>query len=820
MRTRFLRITLLASISVIAALPIRGASAQLLDEIVVTARRIEENLMQVPIAISAMTADAIEERGVKNIIELAGFTPGLFAYIGTVGNGHEDRGNRRMAFRGLSTASQAASVFIDGAPYAGSAEPFVGDVARVEVLKGPQAVYFGRSTYSGAVNYVTKDPTAEFTGRATAEFYTFGGVDGSLSVSGPIIADRLGARVNVRKYHFGGQYRNGINTGEMLGEQDTEAATVSLVATPTDNLKIHIYYSYTKDDDGPPTAAAIKVAGTAPILSCQLGGTGGAYWCGALPNVTALDPRNISVQSTIDAFMQRELFGNARNYPIPFPVSWTDHFGLKRIAHNAHLRLDYETADGWELSSLLSLDHTKSQNLYDQQQRDIGFLPNPLYPATPAALAAACNAGSALCFTMPQNRYFLMNQGVQNDASAEVRVLSPQEARLRGTIGANLYSNLIPGGSNFGTQQTGRSTQAKTKSFVETPAVFAGVYFDITDQFTLNTEARYQWDYIVQRQLFPTYGTRFASTFPSFSPRVTLDYKFDQDAMAYATWSRGYRPGGFNTALQGLTARDLAALSTLGTNLTFAQERLDNYEIGHKGTWLNNRLRTMVAAYYMTWRNGQVSNTQSFINAAGTNQAIGVTANLGSVNLKGIEVETTAAFMEGLTVDATFDLEIAKYLKYVLTPDGLKIRNSTVVTGNQLEQVPKWSWSISPQYKAHLASDWDWLVRFDYRHTSRRFTDATNVAWMPPRDVFDGHLGFIDDQKGFKLEFYAKNMFDDKNFVDAIRGNDLVYSPSTACPPCYTAANPPGLVGGAVLNEIRLGLPSKRTFGVKGAYNF
>ncbi len=831
MRHYFMQTTLLASMAITAVVPITTAYAQGsgLEEIVVTARRVEENLMQVPIAITAMTADSIDDRGLKSIIDLAGFTPGLFAYLGTVGNGHQDRGNRRLAFRGLSTASQAASVFIDGAPYAGSGEPFVGDVERVEVLKGPQSVYFGRSTYSGAVNYVTKTPTDHFTGRLTADFYSYGGYDGSLALSGPLIADKLGVRANIRKYHFGGQYRNGINTGERLGEQDTNAASLSFLVTPTDALKVQIYYSYTKDEDGPPPAAAIKIGtfGTSPVLNCQLGGTGGPYYCGQLPQANAMDPREISVQSTIDAYMQSELFGNARRYPVPFPVSWIDHFGIKRIAHNFHARIDYETEGQWNISSIFSYDRTKQQNLYDQQQRDIGYLPNPLRPATPGALAAACaaapgTAANALCFTPPQNRYFLMNQSQQKDASLEVRVSSPAANRLRGTVGANIFTNLQPGGSNFGNQQSGRSTQSQSKNSVVTPAVFGGIYYDFTDALTVNLEARYQWDHIVQRQLFPTLGTRFADTFKSFSPRATVNYKITPDSMAYATFARGYRPGGFNTALQGLPAVDLAKLSTLGTNLTYAQEKLDNFEIGHKGTWLDNHLRTTVAAYYMPWRLGQVSNSQSIINAAGTNQAISVISNVGAVDLKGIELEANVALMEGLTIDGTVDYEVARYKAYVFTPDGLKIRNSTVVTGNQLDQVPQWTASLSPQYTGHLIGDWGFTTRLDYRYNSKRYIDPTNVAWIRGRHMFDYHFVANHEQSGFSIDFYVKNLFNDRTFTDAIKGNDLVYSQAAgvACPPCYTAANPAGLAGGAVLNEIRLGLPSKRTFGLKGTYNF
>jgi iron complex outermembrane receptor protein len=802
----------------------QGAPA--LEEITVTARRREESLMQVPIAVSALTAAAIEDRGAKTIIELAEFTPGLFSQVG--GNGRVDRSTRRLTFRGLSTVPGAgatsSAVFLDGVPYAGNGAPDVTDVERVEVLKGPQSVYFGRSTFSGAVNYVTKQPTERFSGRISGEAYSYGGLDGSVSLSGPLVKDRLGVRVNGRRYHFDGQYNNGGPTGkDTLGKQDTTSASISLLATPTDGLKIAAFYSFTRDEDGAPPTATLKVAGIGPLLTCNLGGTGGPWWCGELPTLKDIDKRNISVYDTMDAFTRRELLDNVRGYPVPFDSHWLDHWGIKREIHNAHLRADLETGGGWTISGIASYDYTKYATIVDQEYRDATNIPNPFYPATPAALAAACAAPAGTpanqpCFTQPFHQLTLLQQSLTTDWSLEGRVATPQERRLRGTVGASLFSALQPGGSNFGFQAAGRLTQASTKNTTLTPAVFGGVYFDVTDQLTLNAEGRYQWDRIGQQQLFPVFTQRLKDTFKSFSPRVTVDYKIGPDSLAYATWSRGFRQGGFNSSILGLAPSILAQLSTLGTNLTFRQERLDNFEIGHKGTWWDKRLRTTIAAYYMQWRDGQVSNTQFFTRPDGSTGSATVTENRGRVNLKGVEIEADLAVTEQLTVAATLDWETTTVQDYVFSPDGLKIRNSTNVNGNRLEQAPDWSWTISPSYTDHLTGDWDWFARIDYKHRGKVFFDATNVGWLAARDLFNLRAGVSD--KRIRIEVYVNNLFNDKKLTEAVRGNDTVYGASTACPPCFTAALPVTTRGGSVLNELRIGLPVKRTFGIKASYQF
>ena len=282
------------------------------------------SLMQVPIAVSALTSEALESRGLKSIQEISEYTPGLFSQV--QGNGRVDRASRRLTFRGLSV--NVGATFINGAPYSGTGAPDPTDVERVEVLKGPQSVYFGRSTFSGAVNYVTKEPSTEkFSGKVTGEIYSYNSIDASANVTGPIVSDKLGFRANVRRFHTDGQYKNGgtAHPGGKLGEQDTTSFSVALLATPTDKLKIHAFYAFTKDEDGTPVEASIKPAGLSALFNCQLGGTGGPWYCGELPKLDAIDKRNISVYDVMDPLMMRELIENVRGY-LSYSHNSRDHW--------------------------------------------------------------------------------------------------------------------------------------------------------------------------------------------------------------------------------------------------------------------------------------------------------------------------------------------------------------------------------------------------------------------------------------------------------------------------------------------------------------
>ena len=293
--------------------------------------------------------------------------------------------------------------------------------------------------------------------------------------------------------------------------------------------------------------------GNGPVLNCQLGGTGGAYWCGALPDLDELDPADISIGNHMDDTNYRELVLNAQGYPRDFPSTRED-WGVWIDMHNAHVRADLDFADGWSLGSIVSYSYSKQSYYSDRQHRDMAHIPNPFYPATPAALADACRRNLSTCYAPPTIRYSNASGSTSKDFTVESRLTSPQDRRIRGTVGTSLFTRLLPGGHNYGVTVQGRYANAKTKSTVYTPAVFAGIYADVTQDLKVSLEGRYQWDRIGQQQLFPTASPILKDTFKSFAPRVSVDYQVTDSQMAYATFSRGFSPGGFNTALVGLTA--------------------------------------------------------------------------------------------------------------------------------------------------------------------------------------------------------------------------------------------------------------------------
>ncbi len=776
-------------------------SAQQLEEIVVTARKREESLMEVPMSITAVSATNLEAAGIKEVRDIAQYTPGMWVQYALGGPST----SRALTFRGLSV-SNGGQLFIDGAPYVGQADPDLGALERVEVLLGPQSAYFGRSTFTGALNYVTKNPSMDgFKGKVGVEIGSYGRNDESISLEGPIVADKLAVRLTARHYSMDGQWRNNSDPAAPVGDVKKNSVMAIAVFTPNDSLKFKAMLNWTADEGGMPPAIGFKGFNyngaqggqfASRQLSCNLGGTFGPYWCGALPQADNLQslqlPGTADILSWYNSFnptIKDILIENSRKaFPPLFDPHWNQRFGYRQLNQGVHLNTEYTTASGWQFSAVTALHYTKAQNNSQTNFRDSTGVPN----TSPTRI-------------LPWIGYYFLTQSENYDASQELRVTSPQDRALRFTAGGNYLNARSPGNLNVSIQPAGLGISGTiTRSVIKTPAVFGGVYYDITPELTLGAEARYQWDNIASTAKFPVPAPAAAGTlqaqFKSFSPRVTIDYKIG-GGVIYGLWSRGYRPGGFNNAIVGAAPTVLAQLGSLNVGLAFLQEKMDNFEAGIKQTFFDNRLQGSLGVYYDKWRNGQVTNTLS-VNTPTQVQQVSVTQNVGAVDLSGIEFTGAAAITEQFRLTGNVNYVHSKILAYVYTPNGTRINNSTNVNGKSFPNAPVgWTFTLTPQYTDHLVGDWEWFARLDWKHRGRYYADATNVAWIPANDTVDIHLG-VKDQR-ITLEAYGLNLNKNYNFVTAEYGVDSI------C--CLGASN---------INEVRLLLPAKRQFGIRGTYQF
>jgi iron complex outermembrane recepter protein len=804
-----------------------------LEEVTVTARKVEENLMTVPLAITAFSAEAIEDQGIKQLVDVMRMTPSFNFVNQQGGSGRNDRSANALVFRGLFLSNNVGvnaggQLFIDGAPVLGAMPPPIVDVARIEVLKGPQSAYFGRSTFSGALNFIMKEPGEDFGGKVSIEGSSFGSHDASLSLESPLFTDTLAARITVRDFKRGGYFDNAGPSGGELGEQTSQSVSGSIVWRPTDNLKVKFHGSVFEDDDGAPAQGGIKStefngridasgncvpfsqapAGTAALNQTANSRASFGYFCGELPGVNSLSPALLSGNYDTSApAVNNAIFNPNPNWQV-FGTGFKRDAGIRRKASQADLRIDWEFGGGYTFSSLSATHFDKTMTLIDLNYRDSSGVPNEFF--TPATAATR----------VPSRQFLLVSQGRLKDWSQELRVTSPTEQRLRWTLGVNYIELGSPGGTVYGLTPSGPLfTAAITQQDVTTPSAFGGAYFDLTDTITLSAEARYQEDEISQTPKVGTNGvpvtgaaaTPLSNTFTSFSPRVSIDWKYAENSTLYALYSTGTRPGGFNAALVTSTPATLAQILAVVPNaaLAFEEEELVNFEVGLKSTWLDGRARTQLTLFKNEWKNGQVANSIPVVAPGGVANLIGLTVNNGTADLQGLEFEGEIRATENLRLAATFGYNDTEVKSFGVAPNGLPncsdcnfIYGSFAgVIGNQLPTVPKITWSASADYSRRLNDSLDWFGRADYTFQGKKYTDFANYTTVGDNQNLNLRLGVRSEK--FTVEAFVTNATDEDTMLSALLGIDV-----------FTFLTPTNK------NEIRFSPPIPRAYGLRLTYDF
>jgi outer membrane receptor protein involved in Fe transport len=222
-----------------------------LEEVVVTARKKEEDLQIIPLAIKAVSSEALEQRGISNLEDVANTTPGL-TYAGGATSGYQSSATIRGLSQGfLQDRTQNVAIFLDGIYLQRQSMANVGmiDMQRIEVVKGPQSALYGRNAFSGAINYVTKKPTEEFEGYVSTTQGSHGREDYQIRVSGPVIEDKLFASWTYAETLYDGHtenrhpyakanppgFTNGGSDGR-LGGWDDDGYNAQFVFKATDDL--------------------------------------------------------------------------------------------------------------------------------------------------------------------------------------------------------------------------------------------------------------------------------------------------------------------------------------------------------------------------------------------------------------------------------------------------------------------------------------------------------------------------------------------------------------------------------------------------------
>ena len=717
-----------------------------IEEIIVTSRKREETLMSAPVTVTAFGSKEIAEMALDELPDLVNFSPGFHYSEHSVGKG--GRFNRRLIFRGMNPRTdrqtrQGATVFIDGAPILGSEIGSTDNYERIEIIKGPQSAYFGRSTFSGAINAITKTPSDEWKSRISVEAANFGTTDISGQIEGPI-SDTLSMRLSARSYDTDGEYDNASDPGTTLGAESTTDVSLSLFAQPSDNLSIKVRLHSWVDDDGPSVGVFVNRNEQGELFTCNPnGGTvaGGKWLCGDVPYQGS---SLVGMDTIITPVLQSKYFSSDMIASYDRMFQPKQAMGLERHAKEASLVIDYEMDNGMTLSFLTAAHENEYSSFEDFDRRvTAGMLGNYL-----GFMASA----DTYSMSMTQNK----------DSSSEIRLTSAPDSQINWMVGASYTSiearlvgyNVLWGG-------TPRPTQSVSTFDPETRAVFASVGYDINDTLSLSLEARKQDDKVIEGTLG---NEPLQNTFSSTTPRLIVDYKPREGLTYYAIYAKGINPGQFNAGLLGRTQGELDQIAAQGGGgISVDEEEITNIEFGTKARFWDDRAQITAAVYFSDWENAIAPEILSIVNAAGDGENIQVNSNGGQADLSGLEIEGTFLVSDNWTIDMTYSLNKSDINDFE-SADALALFGNRTIDGmgNSFSRYPEKSSSLSAIYAETLESGNDFFARGDLINQGSTWMTNANVTSTPAYSVFNLRVGLQSDT--WRAEVYANNLLDKKGY--------------------------------------------------------
>ncbi|GGB64914.1 TonB-dependent receptor [Henriciella pelagia] len=540
---------------ILGALPAAAQSEQAdevrtYDTVVVTAQRREESLQDVPVAVTAFSADQLEKNSIETVQDLALRTPGL-----TVGAA--DPINNNFALRGIGTANgisqsaggdQSVVVFVDGvyAGRGGTVDLDVLDLERVEVLRGPQGTLFGKNAIGGLIQYVSRKPSDEesFFAKATAGNYNK--VDLSTRANLPL-SDKLFLAIGIANKQRDG-YELNQTTGNRVNDQNITTARAALRFVPNDELDIVLRSDFSWQDQ----------LGNPRTNNCDETFNGGVHCVGVNP-----DPR------VVNAYIDGYIIRNIQSYSAE--VNWESGFGTVT-----------------SLTALRDVDY----------KFRTPFFSNPVNPPTQIE-STDFGKEEATQFSQELRLAFdAFDTRLQGQLG--VYYLDEQIDRRQGQI------QDFPVPSVTGIAIYPQSISAS--SF----AVFGQFDYALTDKLTATAGARMTWeekkgDFQAERLQGPGippplgsaagYDVTGSEEWEAFTPRVALNWDASETMMFYASAARGYKSGGF----QGLAG------TAAGASTPYDPEFAWNYEIGAKTEWLDRRLTLNAAIFKTDYEDLQIS---------------------------------------------------------------------------------------------------------------------------------------------------------------------------------------------------------------------
>jgi iron complex outermembrane receptor protein len=737
-----------------------------IEEVVVTARRREERLQTVPVAVTAVSGETLARKNVNTVQDLVQVTPSLTT-TGVFSNTHVNFSLRgRSAENNTFGNVQPVEVYFADVPQMAAPLAQFYDVESVQVLRGPQGTLFGRASNGGAVLFTPRKPGDALEGFATAQFGNYNDHELEAAVSIPIIADKLAIRLAGNVIRRDG-YTKVLNQGNFdLDDRKSDAFRVSATIKPTAWLTDDLVFDYVDVD---------QHAGSVFLLAARPGKTASNLFNPAFPQFLTFLAQNPDLAALPG------VSGGLQSY-----LATVKALGPRKLYLDtpASTLIFQNTVDVWSNTTRADFGGVTVKNIlgYQRERRASGYNAD----GAPFPILGGYNPG-----VLPNGLILKRHQW-----SDEVQVLgSAWNDRFSWLVGG-YYQELtdeIPGNTLFGAAFTitgGGATWAPTQFDKTSQALFTQETFKVTDRLSVTGGFRRTWDHNDFRQFSiktplslrgqPT-GPAFcvtAATPASFSNPLCLalaqtiksngdnwtvgaDYRWTDDVFTYASASQGYRAGGINTT------------STIPALRPFGTENIRQYEIGLKTQhrFMDVPTRFNVAAYQQELTNAQVG---FLVFNPARNSPEGVTLNAPKATVRGVEVEGEVIFSRYLRLSGFYDYTDAKYDQFGLpnlvvdptVPGGVRIISMTDVSNNPFPNTPKSHLGATAQVTFPISDDLGELNGSLSYYRQARFSFATD-SLNEPEAISPGYALWnaqLQWRNAFKrpvdITFFVKNLTD------------------------------------------------------------
>ena len=783
-----------------------GKSVTQLDTIEVTARGVTESLQRVPLPITAISEAEIDRRGLVDMNDVARMTPG-FSFkpaFGRFGEVPVIRGMSNISPSVSGDISTNASLFIDGIYVNGDMSTFgLDNIAQVEVLRGPQAAAFGRSTFAGAINYITRRPGSAPGGKLTLGFGNHGQQKYGIYYSGGSDDGSFGYEASYNHRSTDSIFYNAASGKKDLGGTQTDSGMVAVAWSPTPSLDIvaRVSRQETEDDH-----AAITTIGWEKN-NCYL----------PIPTADPNDPAN---------YMETR----ARGYycgDLPLPDEWkiaTNVFtdkglkaGLESKATRYSLKVDYHLDNGWLLSSMTGVNRQERYSGIDQSYEGVPAL---VIPAGPTNIVIP---GALQTIGMWRSK----------DWSQGLRLSSDQSLPLAGLFGMYYYSaEGLPGWA--GDLTTGTKVPNNPGNRTENKAVYGQLRWHINDQWTASIEGRYAVDELSLEGSSSaavsgvTYTRRYSASasYDSFTPRFALSYQARDNLNLFAMVAKGNKPGGFNTSVYDARLSDESSAELVALGLgEIAEEEVVNYEIGLKSHWLDNTLRLNANLYQLDWENQGMTIGSPADQRNGVPFVNSYVVNVGETRIRGFELEGQWVFAPGwmgslvyaFTDSVIKDFYSSDHADLMSTPANPNpSANDPVasVAGNKSPGVPRNKATLGLAYSTDLANGWGLDANWDTTYEGARYVQVHNLARYGASVLSNFRLS-LSPNDAWRITAYVNNVFDD----DTPQGGLRYLSFSG---PRISIPNAAPATGRALAQHRDFGVsaPMPRMYGIEATYRF